>query len=104
MRRRQFIRFVGGAMAAWPLAARYQEPRGQTRLIGVVVPFSKTDSEVRPLLAAFNQRFRELGWTEGHNVRLEYDSLREIQSNSAPLLQSWLGSRRTSFSPMGLRQ
>jgi len=59
-------------MAAWPLAARSQEPRGQTRLIGVVVPFSKTDSEVRPLLAAFNQRFRELGWTEGHNVRLEY--------------------------------
>ena len=72
MRRRQFIRFVGGAMAAWPLAARSQEPRGQTRLIGVVVPFSKTDSEVRPLLAAFNQRFRELGWTEGHNVRIEY--------------------------------
>src|SRR5262247_3615910 len=72
MRRRQFIRFVGGAMAAWPLAALSQEPRGQTRLIGVVVPFSKTDSEVRPLLAAFNQRFRELGWTEGHNVRLEY--------------------------------
>jgi len=59
-------------MAAWPLAARSQEPRGQTRLIGVVVPFSKTDSEVRPLLAAFNQRFRELGWTEGHNVRIEY--------------------------------
>ena len=72
MRRRQFIRFVGGAMAAWPLVARAQKPRGQTRLIGVVVPFSKTDPEIQPLLAAFNQRLQELGWTEGHDVRLEY--------------------------------
>src|SRR5262249_44728258 len=62
----------GGAAAAWPLTARAQEPRGQTRLIGVVVPFSKADPEIQPLLAAFKQRLRELGWTEGQNARFEY--------------------------------
>jgi putative tryptophan/tyrosine transport system substrate-binding protein len=54
-----------------PLIAGGQELRGQTRLIGVLVPFSKTDPEMQALLAAFKRRFQELGWTD-RDVRLEY--------------------------------
>jgi hypothetical protein len=67
MKRREFITLLGGAAAAWPLAARAQQSE-RMRRIGVLIPFSETDSETQALLAAFKQRFQELGWTEGRNV------------------------------------
>jgi putative tryptophan/tyrosine transport system substrate-binding protein len=70
MQRRELITLIGGA-AAWPLAARAQ--RGErVRRIGVLIPFSQADPETQALLAAFKQRFKELGWTEGGNVQIEY--------------------------------
>src|SRR3974390_2507477 len=70
MRRREFITLISGAVTSRPLAAFGQ--RGQrVRRIGVLIPFH-ADSETQPLLPAFTQRFKELGWTEGDNVHIDY--------------------------------
>ena len=70
-RRRQFITLLGGAAAAWPLAARAQEP-GRLRLVGVIMPLAADDGEAQARNAAFLQGLQELGWTVGRNVRIEY--------------------------------
>jgi ABC-type uncharacterized transport system substrate-binding protein len=68
MKRREFITLVGGA-AAWPLAARAQQA-GKLPTIGFLVPGTPLTESQR--VAAFVQRLRELGWTEGRNVAIEY--------------------------------
>ena len=69
MRRRQFITLLGGAAAAWPLAARGQQT-DQIRRIGVLTVFSKDDPEGQRRVAALLQ-LQQLGWTDGHNVAIE---------------------------------
>jgi putative tryptophan/tyrosine transport system substrate-binding protein len=70
MRRRQFIAGLGSA-AAWPIVARAQQP-GRMRRIGVLF-FSTMDDPVgKSDLAVFQQALRELGWTEGGNVKIDY--------------------------------
>ncbi len=68
MRRREFITLLGGA-AAWPVAARAQQS-GKLPTIGFLVPGTPLTESQR--VAAFVQRLRELGWTEGRNVAIEY--------------------------------
>jgi putative tryptophan/tyrosine transport system substrate-binding protein len=70
MRRRTFIAALGG-VAAWPLVTRAQQ-LNRMRRIGVLIPFSETDAETQALVAAFKQRFQELGWIDGRNVRFDY--------------------------------
>src|SRR6266436_8624954 len=71
LRRREFITLVGGAAAAWPLAARAQQ-REQMRRIGVLMNLGSDDAEGQARNAAFLQGLQELGWTAGRNVRIEY--------------------------------
>src|SRR5262245_21967473 len=71
MRRREFLRMLGGTVAAWPLTARGQQ-RDHIRQIGVLSPFSENDSETKTRLAAFRERLEQLGWIEGRNIRIEY--------------------------------
>jgi ABC-type uncharacterized transport system substrate-binding protein len=66
MRRREFITLLGGAAAAWPVAARGQQPAKVYR-IGV---FNAGSAPVNWLV--FVNRLRELGWVEGKNVVFEY--------------------------------
>jgi putative ABC transport system substrate-binding protein len=68
MKRRQVITLLGGA-AAWPLAARAQQP-AKLRTIGFLG--ASTPSNWTQWTAAFVQRMRELGWTEGRTVAIEY--------------------------------
>jgi putative tryptophan/tyrosine transport system substrate-binding protein len=68
LRRRQFITLLGGAAAAWPLAARAQQT--QRRAIGVLG--TATPAGWSLWTAAFAQRLRELGWIESRNVVVEY--------------------------------
>jgi putative ABC transport system substrate-binding protein len=71
MKRREFISFLGGAAAAWPLAARAQEP-GRLRRVGVLFAFFDSDPESQVRIAAFQQELESLGWREGHNIQIEY--------------------------------
>jgi putative ABC transport system substrate-binding protein len=71
MRRRQFITLLGGAAAAWPLAAHAQQNE-RMRRIGVLMPFTKDNPEGRARTAAFLQELQKLGWTEGRNLQIEY--------------------------------
>jgi putative tryptophan/tyrosine transport system substrate-binding protein len=69
MRRREFITALGGAAATWPLAARAQQPE-RVRRIGVLSGLAD-DTEGRFRVTTFQQKLRELGWTEGHNIDIE---------------------------------
>src|SRR5215207_4349127 len=72
MRRREFLGVLGGAAAAWPLAARAQQGQ-RVRRIGVLfVAYTQTDPEAQARVAAFLDTFQKLGWTDGRNVRIEY--------------------------------
>jgi putative tryptophan/tyrosine transport system substrate-binding protein len=67
MKRRQFIALLGGAAAAWPLAARAQQ---KPPTIGFLGPSSASTMSV--WTAAFVQRLRELGWIEGRSIAIGY--------------------------------
>ena len=69
MRRRDFIAGLGAA--AWPLAARAQQPN-KVRRIGVLMGFSEQDSEARRWVDALERKLAELGWKEGIDLRIEY--------------------------------
>ena len=70
VRRRYFITLIGGAAAAWPLAARAQPER--VRRIGVIMGFSAEDEVWQAYLATFRGRLEELGWTVGRNLKIDY--------------------------------
>jgi putative ABC transport system substrate-binding protein len=70
MRRRGFISLVGGAAAAWPLAARAQQPE-RMRRIGVLMGHAENDSEAQAWVAAFREGLQKLGGTEGRNIRID---------------------------------
>ena len=70
MRRRDFISFVSSA-AAWPLAARAQQPSGMRR-IGVLMALKEDDPQGQADVVAFQQALLELGWIDGRNIRLDY--------------------------------
>src|SRR5215831_20451070 len=70
MKRRDFITLLGGT-AAWPLAARAQQPE-RMRRIGVFMSLAADDKQAQARLAAFLQGLQELGWTDGRNVRIDY--------------------------------
>src|SRR5262249_37325843 len=81
MKRREFITLLGGAAAAWPLAARGQQER--TRRIGVMMTSADTDSEAQTWMAAFKEGLQRLGWVQNRNIRIDarwgasdYDRLR----------------------------
>jgi putative tryptophan/tyrosine transport system substrate-binding protein len=69
MRRREFITLLGGT-AAWPLAARAQQPDRAKRL-GVLMNSAATDATYQSYLAAFTAALHQLGWIEGENIRVD---------------------------------
>jgi len=88
MRRREFITLLGGA-AAWPLAARAQQPE-RMRRIGVVIALAENDPEGQARIASFRQELQKVGWTEGRNVRIDYrwpaDDIYRIKRDVADLV------------------
>ena len=71
MKRREFITLLGGAAAAWPLAARAQQEPERMRRIGVLMNFAADDPEGQSRLAAFLQGLQEFGWAVGRNLRID---------------------------------
>src|SRR5947208_6965373 len=70
MNRREFMSLLSGAAAAWPLAARAQQPERVPR-IGVLMASAADDSENQARMAAFLQGLAQLGWTDGRNIRID---------------------------------
>jgi putative ABC transport system substrate-binding protein len=71
VKRRAFITLLGGAAAAWPLVARAQQP-DRMRRIGALMPHVVSNPQVQARNAAFLEELRQLGWTVGRNVEIEY--------------------------------
>jgi putative tryptophan/tyrosine transport system substrate-binding protein len=70
MRRRDFITGIAGSAAAWPLAARAQQPEAMRR-IGVLMGYAESDREGQAFVAAFREGLQKLGCTEGRNIRID---------------------------------
>jgi putative ABC transport system substrate-binding protein len=68
--RREFIALLGGT-AAWPLAARAQQPE-RMRRVGALVAFGEKDSIGQACAAAFRHGLERLGWVEGRNIQVDY--------------------------------
>jgi putative tryptophan/tyrosine transport system substrate-binding protein len=68
--RREFITLVGGAVTAWPIAARAQQG-DRVRRIGVLMDLAADDPEGRARLAAFQAGLSRLGWADGGNTRID---------------------------------
>ena len=88
IRRRDFITLLGGT-AAWPLAARAQQPRR----IGVLMSaYSQTDREGQARIGAFLDTFQRLGWFDGRNVQIQYrwdaGDADRIKASAAELVHS----------------
>jgi putative tryptophan/tyrosine transport system substrate-binding protein len=71
MRRREFIKFLGGAAAGWPLAAHAQQSTGRRR-IGALMNIAENDPQSLVWASAFERGLRERGWTLGNNLQVEY--------------------------------
>src|ERR1700716_1190943 len=75
MRRRDFITLLGSAAAAfsvcWPLATRAQQP-DRVRRIAMLSGLAASDPEAQARVAAFQQGLKELGWTEGRNIHIDF--------------------------------
>jgi putative tryptophan/tyrosine transport system substrate-binding protein len=69
MRRREFITLLGGAAAAWPFAARAQQPE-QTRRVGVLMAYSQDDAEARKYVSVFRDALKGFGWVGGRNLSM----------------------------------
>src|SRR5262245_7588415 len=70
MKRREFITLLGGAAAAWPVAARAQQPE-RMRLIGVLMAAAADDPEYQARIGAFQHGLALLGWIDGRNARID---------------------------------
>jgi ABC-type uncharacterized transport system substrate-binding protein len=91
MRRRAFITLLGGAAAAWPLAARAQKP-ARVRRIVFLHALAEDDPEVQARLAAFRQGLETFGWAENRNIQIEhrfsYGDIAQMQAHTADLVSS----------------
>jgi putative ABC transport system substrate-binding protein len=90
LRRREFIAGLGGAAAAWPLAARAQQS-DRVRRIGVLIGADENDPEEKRRLSAFTQALADLGWTDGRNVRMDVRSGRGDANRIRALAQELIG-------------
>jgi putative ABC transport system substrate-binding protein len=90
MKRREFIRLLGGAAVAWPLAARAQQGE-RMRRIGILLPVAPDDAEFQTRVGAFLQGLQQLGWAIGRNVRIDTRwagaSATEIRRHAAELVE-----------------
>src|SRR5262249_778006 len=86
VKRREFITLLGSA-AAWPLAARAQQPE-RMRRIGVLTYWTADDAEGQARLAAFAQALEQLGWSDGRNLRIDtrWATAGDIRRHAAELV------------------
>src|SRR5262245_9117034 len=91
LRRRQFITLLGGAAAAWPLAARTQSA-GRMRRVAIGRPYATGDGECESRAHGLRQEIAKLGWTEGSNIQFDErwttDDMSRVWADAASLMAS----------------
>jgi putative tryptophan/tyrosine transport system substrate-binding protein len=95
LKRRQFITLLGGAAAAWPLAARAQQARERMRRIGVLLPAAPDDAEQQSWLGAFLQGLAQSGWITGRNIGSKRGGPNSTLRKRANMRPSWWRWHRT---------
>jgi putative ABC transport system substrate-binding protein len=70
MRRRDFIKLIGSSAAAWPIPVQAQQGE-RIRHIAILMGLAESDLETKERLAKFKKEMEKLGWSEGHNLRIE---------------------------------
>src|SRR5262245_60927109 len=90
MQRREFITFLSGAVATWPLVARAQQGE-RMRRVGILMPFSPSDREIQNRVQAFKEELKNRGWTAGANVQFDErwttDNMDLIRDAAANILE-----------------
>src|SRR6266511_6345364 len=103
IKRRAFITLLGGAVVAWPLAARAQQAGERMRRVVFLHGLAENDPEARARVAAFREGLEMLGWMENRNVKIEHrfsgGDIARIQAHTAELV----GRHRTLLPPAELR-
>jgi hypothetical protein len=98
MGRREFITLLGGAAAAWPLAAHAQQPGERIRRVGVLMGGAETDVESPARVKVFQEAPETLGWIVGRNLQIDYRwtmaDAERTQVGSMELLRLVPGARR----------
>ena len=94
MRRRQFIAGLGSA-AAWPLAARAQQP-DRVRRIGVLMGTDENDPVSKTFISAFVQALAGLGRTDGRNMRMDLRWHGDGTNRIGAFRRSWSACNPTS--------
>jgi putative tryptophan/tyrosine transport system substrate-binding protein len=88
MRRRDIIVLLGGVLT-YPLVLQAQQSN-RARRIGVLLTNTEGDPDIQIRVKAFRQRLQELGWTEGHNVQVDYrfavDDVSRMQANATEMV------------------
>ena len=97
-KRREFITLLSGAAAAWPLAARAQQPE-RTRRIAILLNAAADDPRYQPWVGAFLQALALLGWTIGRNVRID---TRWSGANAAETRRRLLAAATEEFAARGI--
>jgi putative tryptophan/tyrosine transport system substrate-binding protein len=91
IRRREFITLLGGSAAAWPLAARAQQPERKRRVV-FLHSSAEYDPEVQARIAAFRQALETLGWAENRNIQVDHrfsgGDFAQIQPHTVELVRS----------------
>jgi len=85
VRRRDFITLLGGAAAAWPLAARAQQGE-RMRRVGVLMGYAENDPATQAMVAALRQELQKLGWSEGRNIHLDVRFARAANEQQVQIL------------------
>jgi putative ABC transport system substrate-binding protein len=95
MRRREFITLLGSTAVAWPLslgATAWAQSLQQARRVGVLLPYDENDPEAKNRLRQFRLGMRDLDWTEGRNILIDFrfagDNLESIKKSVAELIQA----------------
>jgi ABC transporter substrate binding protein len=87
--RRYFVSCLGGAAAAWPLAARAQK-ESRAGKVGILMAFPESDRDIQARVTAFRRELRKVGWSEGVNLHIDErwpsDDMGRVRTDAAELL------------------